>query len=129
MSDIEKKKQKAQAKALKKKLKYEQKLAKKRSKAGEDETSANKTSQTTQDDTKSARISPVLRFAEFVRGILYLIFSVSLVVAILSSGQIRTLTTSEIVRICIGTVAGKVVLLVIASALFIYGLKYLKPPR
>ena len=119
MSDSEKKKQKAKAKALKKKLKYEQKLAQ----------MGDKNAGIGKNGTEPHRVSPVLRFAEYVRGVLYLIFSVSLVVAVLTSGKIRAITTSEIVRICIGTVAGKVVLIVLASALFIYGLKYLKPPR
>ena len=111
MSDTEKKRKKAEAKALKKKLKYEQKLAKK-----------NEQTQAAQTE-KTAR--PLL-FAEYVKGILYLIFSVSLIVAILTSGRIQALTTSEIVRICIATITGKIILVIIATALFIYGLKHLK---
>jgi len=61
-----------------------------------------------------------------VRGILYLIFAVSLAIAIVLSHGGYVITTNNIVDNLISHLAGKAILSVIAVALFIYGLKHIK---
>ncbi|MCH9021479.1 MAG: DUF1206 domain-containing protein, partial [Planctomycetes bacterium] len=70
--------------------------------------------------------SRLVRFAEGVRGVLFLIFAVSLVIAIVLPDIGQTLGMSEIIGKLIGHWIGKGVLVVIAAAFFIYGLKYLR---
>ena len=70
--------------------------------------------------------SGAVRFAEAVRGILFMIFAISLVIAIILSQSGYTITTSDVIDSLISHIAGKIVLLVIAVAFFIYGLKYLR---
>ena len=119
MGSSEKKKQKAKAKALKKKAKAEKKLAKAKAKQ-----------QKKQPDPApgrdSAKPSPAVKFAEGVRGILSLILAVSLVIAIILSNNNYIISLEDIFNSLIAARIGKVILTIIAVALFIFGLKRLR---
>ena len=75
------------------------------------------------------KVSPVLKFAEGVRGILYLIGSASLVLAVVLQERGVWVTLDEIVENLLVIRAGQVVLIVIALALFVYGLKHIRLVR
>ena len=119
MGDSAKKALKAAAKAAKKQAKAEQKGVK-----VQVEPAVTSSSAPSAEGTGGS--SRLVRFAEGVRGVLFLIFAVSLVVAILLPDIGQTLGMSEIIGKLIGHWIGKVVLVVIAVAFFIYGLKYLR---
>ena len=70
--------------------------------------------------------SRMVRFAEAVRGVLFVVFGVSLVVAVVLSQSGYVVTTIDIINSLISNVAGKIVLVVIAIAFLIYGLKSLR---
>jgi len=110
MGQSEKKKLKAQAKALKKKLKAEAKAAKAAPTGGQE-------------------ASPVVRAAEMVRGIMFLILAVSLVVAMILSDQGYIVTLEDIFNSLVAAWIGKAVLLIIAAAFFVIGLKHLRAVR
>ncbi len=74
----------------------------------------------------SEKSSPALHFAEAVRGILYLLASVSLVFAVLLQERGVFLPLNEIVEDLLVLQTGRVLLIVIAAALFIYGLKHIR---
>ncbi len=116
MGDSAKKALKAAAKATKKQAKAEQKGIK-----GQAESAV--TSSSAEGKVGSSRL---VRFAEGVRGVLFLVFAVSLVIAIVLPDIGQTLGMSEIIGKLIGHWIGKGVLVVIAVAFFIYGLKYLR---
>ena len=65
-------------------------------------------------------------FAETVRGILYVILSASIVVAILFDQKSFIVTVDEIVTNLLVISSGKFILIIIALALFIFGLKNLR---
>ena len=138
MGDPKKKVLKAEAKAAKKRAKAE----KKRAKAEQAPVRVTETPAATsppeplvkrhpsaegRNKTKGAGgSSQLVRFAEGVRGVLFLIFAVSLVILILAPDVGQSLGMKEIIDKLIGHWIGKAVLVVIAAAFFIYGLKYLR---
>ncbi|MDJ0976123.1 MAG: DUF1206 domain-containing protein [Planctomycetota bacterium] len=76
-----------------------------------------------------AKGSKAVRYAETVRGVLYVLLGVSLVGALLL-GQRNVITSfDDIVDSLFLATAGKVVLALIALAFVIYGLKYLRVVR
>ena len=123
MGDSAKKALKAAAKGAKKQAKAEQKRVKTAEEPVRTTGEPAATGHSTEGTGGSSRL---VRFAEGVRGVLFLIFAVSLVIAILLPDIGQTLGMSEIISKLIGHWAGKGVLVVIAVAFFIYGLKYLR---
>ncbi|MBU1089597.1 hypothetical protein KKF38_02285 [Patescibacteria group bacterium] len=79
--------------------------------------------------SKEDKASPALRFAEAVRGILYLIGSASLVLAVILQERGVWLTLDNIVQNLLLLRTGQFALIVIALALFIYGLKHIRLVR
>ena len=116
MSDLQKKTLKAAAKIEKKAAKARQKAAK----ATQD------TAPTASPSEHPSAPGRAIRFAETVRGILFLIFALSLVIALLTPHLGEILGLGEIINKLIGHWPGKIILAVIAAAFFIYGLKYLR---
>ena len=119
MGSPEKKQLKAAAKAQKK-------LAKSQVKAGDVASAGAAPQEKTVIVEKAPSTSPTVRFAEAVRGILFLIFAISLVLAIVLSEGGVIITLDEIIDSLLLAWAGKVALVVIALAFFVYGLKYLR---
>jgi len=113
VGSAEKKRQKEQAKAQKKLQKAKVKAEKK--------AACRSGSQTPAEGSSAA-----VRFAETVRGILYLILAVSLVIAIILSDEGYIITLEDIFKSLALALVGKIILLVIAAAFFIYGLKHLR---
>ena len=114
MDDTEKKKLKSAAKLLKKQAKAQTKA---------------KSSPTSGQQVVSEKQTPpsgAIRFAEAVRGILFMIFAVSLIIAVILSQSGYIITTSDIINTLIGHITGKIILSVISAAFFIYGLKSLR---
>ncbi|MCK5471932.1 hypothetical protein KAI54_01965 [Candidatus Gracilibacteria bacterium] len=109
-------------KAEKKRLKARIKFAKAQAKLAEGEQSQSVVSSENQ-------ASPALKFAEAVRGLLYLLGSASLVLAVVLQERGVWITLDEIVENLLVIRAGQVVLIVIALALFIYGLKHIRLVR
>jgi hypothetical protein len=70
--------------------------------------------------------SPAVRFAESVRGIIYIIFAVSLLAALVLGQKNIIISLDDIIQHLLLANLGKVILAVIALALFIYGLKHLR---
>jgi len=107
----------------KKSLKAASKIAKKAAKAHQ------KSAQDTPPAASPSKHQPppgrAVRFAETVRGILFLVFAVSLAIALLTPDLGQILGLGEIINRLIGHWGGKIVLAIIAAAFFIYGLKYL----
>ena len=76
-----------------------------------------------------AKGSKAVRYAETVRGVLYVLLGVSLIGALLL-GQRNVITSfDDVVDSLFLATAGKVVLALIALAFVIYGLKYLRVVR
>jgi hypothetical protein len=119
MDKSEKKQLKAQVKADKKQAKSHQKLQK---------TTSEPTSpaQAKTDGTPTSPPSPAVRFAEAVRGIIYIIFGASLLLAIILGQKGVIVSLDDIIDYLLLARIGKIVLVVIALALFIYGLKHLR---
>jgi hypothetical protein len=67
-----------------------------------------------------------VRFAEGVKGIIYLILAVSLIFAIILGQTGVIITLDDIIENLIVAQIGKVVLAIIAIALLIYGFKNLR---
>ncbi|MCK4517900.1 hypothetical protein KAT92_03930 [Candidatus Babeliales bacterium] len=109
-------------KAEKKRLKAQIKFAKAQAKLAE----AKQPELTVLQKNKA---SPALKFAEAVRGILYLLGSASLILAVVLQERGVWITLDEIVENLLVIRAGQVVLIVIALALFIYGLKHIRLVR
>lgn len=109
-------KNKAIKKAEKKRLKAEAKIRKKEIKANTNIGSGSPKSKTTE----------VVRFAEGVKGSLYIILALSLICAIILGQTGVIMTLEDIIENLILATAGKVLLGIIALALFIYGLKNLR---
>jgi len=115
-------------KAEKKRLKAQIKLAKARAKLAESKQAEPQPSPRVEispriEILKENKASPALRFAEAVRGMLYLLGSASLILAVVLQERGVWITLDEIVENLLVIRAGQVVLIVIALALFIYGLK------
>ena len=119
MGDLNKKQFKKQAKIAKKTAKGQQKTAKSAVPATIPENDR-PTPQPADDASKT------VKFAEAVRGLLFMIFALSLTVAIFLNQKGYTVTTSDIIQTLIDTLPGKFILSVIAAAFFIYGLKCLR---
>ena len=112
MSSEDKKLRKAEAKAAKKRAKAEAKAAK-----------------AAPPPRRTPGPSRAVRFAEGVRGVLFLILAVSMVIAVVLSNQGYIVKLEDIFESLVLAAVGKVVLVVIAVAFFIYGLKYLRAIR
>ena len=70
--------------------------------------------------------SPAVRFAESMRGIIYIIFAVSLLAALALGQKNIIISLDDIIQHLLLANLGKVILAVIALSLFIYGLKHLR---
>ena len=70
--------------------------------------------------------SPAVRFAEAVKGIIYLIFAVTLLLAVVLGQKGVIIDLETIISNLLVVRIGQVILLIIALALFIYGLKHLR---
>lgn len=116
-----------EVKAEKKRQKSEAKLAKRVAKVDLADTTAQpqataSPSQIQQGDESSVGV----RFAEIVRGIIYVILAVSLGVAlVLGEGEV-IITLEDIINNLLVVTFGKIILVIIALALFIYGLKHMR---
>jgi hypothetical protein len=108
--------------AEKKRLKADAKLEKKRAKAA-------LKAGAQPGPPAAAGPSPGVRFAESIRGILYLVLGASLVVALILGQQGVILSLNDIIDSLFAAAAGKVILSLIALALVIYGLKRLRLVR
>ncbi len=67
-----------------------------------------------------------VRFAESIRGILYIILALSIFIAVIMGQSGLILTLEDIIDSLIIAKLGRVLILIIAIALFIYGLKNLR---
>jgi hypothetical protein len=67
-----------------------------------------------------------VRFAESIKGILYIILAISIIVAVVLGESGLILTLEDIIDSLIIANLGKVLISIIALALFIYGLKNLR---
>ena len=109
-------------KLTKKQLKAQHKSRKKEAKLNKYQ-SGESVVVTTKKDSKG------VRFAHIVKGMLYVILSVSLFLALLLGQTGYIMSLDDIINQLILIIAGKIVLIVIALALLIYGLKQLKIVR
>ncbi|MFH1546638.1 MAG: hypothetical protein ABIE14_04635 [Patescibacteria group bacterium] len=121
-------------KAEKKRLKTQIKLAKAQAKLAESKQAGPQPSPRVEisprtEISEEDKASPALRFAEAVRGILYLIGSASLILAVMLQERGVWLTLDEIVESLMVIRIGQFALIVIALALFIYGLKHIRLVR
>lgn len=110
-------------KRLKEQAKAEKKLAKARAKAlkkGEIQPEQAKETQ------KKEKSSFMVNFAQGVRGVLFLVLSISLVVAVILSNKGYIITLDEIFDSLVAVWIGKIVLLVVSVAFFVLGLKQLR---
>ena len=121
-SDSEKKRLKAEVKQTKKRAKAEVKRA-----GAEAASGAAPGAERSQPAVPGP--SPAVRFAELVRGVLYVVLGASLVVALVLGQQGAILSLDDIIANLFAATAGKVVLAVIGLALLIYGLKHLRLVR
>jgi len=115
----QRKRDKAQAKVAKKQAKAQAKRLKKEAKARGADAPV---------DTNE-RPSAAVRFAEVVRGVLFLILSVSLIVAAVLANKGYIVKLEDVVDSLLLVWAGRVGVAVIATAFFIYGLKSLRAIR
>jgi len=115
-------------KAEKKRLKAEAKLLKKRAKMDLSSVALAKEEvpQPIPNAPTTEQPSPAVRFAEGVRGILYITGSISLVLAAVLQERGVWLSLSDIVDDLLVIRAGQILLIIIALALFIYGLKHIR---
>ncbi|MCF7958802.1 MAG: hypothetical protein K9M57_10175 [Phycisphaerae bacterium] len=123
MDNHDKKTWKAEIKLAKKQAKAQEKLGKA---TGKDGVGPVTDSPVVLEPPTEPPGSKMVLFAEAVRGILFIIFAVSLLIAILLSHKGIILTTNQIIALCLDTIIGKIILSVIALATFIYGLKCLR---
>jgi hypothetical protein len=72
------------------------------------------------------RPSLYVRFAESIKGILYIVLAASIIAAVIMGQSGLIVTLEDIVDSLIIARLGKVMIIVIAIALFIYGLKNLR---
>ena len=121
-SDSEKKRLKAEAKQTKKGAKAEVKRARAEAASGA-------APEAERSRPAVPGPSPAVRFAESVRGVLYVVLGASLVVALVLGQQGAILSLDDIIANLFAATAGKVVLAVIGLAFLIYGLKHLRLVR
>jgi hypothetical protein len=79
--------------------------------------------------TAERRPSAAVRYAESVRGVLYVVLGASLVVALILGERGALMSLDDIVNSLFAARAGKVVLALIALGFLIYGLKHLRVVR
>ena len=79
-----------------------------------------------QSPRKPAGSSPAVRYAEFVRGCLYVLTGVSLIVALVLGQRGAFTSLDDLTDSLFAAWAGKIILGLIALALVIYGLKRLR---
>jgi uncharacterized membrane protein YdbT with pleckstrin-like domain len=115
---VDKKKQKTEAKAAKKMAKAEVDLARASTQVPE----SPPPEQPPQDKDPSVGV----RFAESVRGLLYIILAVSLVVALIIGETDAVVTLEDIISNLAVLTIGKIILAIVALALLIYGLKNMR---
>ena len=108
--------------AAKKQRKAEAKLAKKRAKA------EIKAAKTGTGSASSSGVTPshAVRYAESVRGILYVILGASLVVSLVLGQRGAIVSLDDLIDSIFAVTAGKIVLALVALAFVIYGLKHLR---
>ena len=70
--------------------------------------------------------SPAVRYAELVRGCLYVLTGASLIVAIALGQRGIILSLDDIIENLFAAWSGKIVLALIGLALFLYGFKHLR---
>ena len=122
MGNPEKKRLKARAKTAKKQAKAEIKAAvAQQDLAPEDRTATS--------GRPEPGPSPGVRFAESVRGVLYVVLAVSLVTALILGQRGAIMSLDDIVDSLFAVWTGKIILVLIALALLIYGLKHLRVVR
>ncbi|MHC5002214.1 MAG: DUF1206 domain-containing protein [Planctomycetota bacterium] len=73
--------------------------------------------------------SPAVRYAELVRGVLYVLTGGSLIAALLLGQRGAIISLNDIIDSLFAARVGKVVLALIALALLIYGMKHLRLVR
>jgi hypothetical protein len=129
MGDPEKKRLKAEAKRAKKSAKAELKAAGRARQAAGSMTPQQEAPSPAQHQASDPGPSPAVRYAESVRGILYLVVGASLVVALILGQRGVILSLDDIIDSLFAAVAGKAVLALIGLALLIYGLKHLRLVR
>lgn len=128
MGEPDKKRVKAEAKAAKKRAKAELKAAK--AKHGAETAAGGRgPAQSSAGPPPSPGASVGVRYADLVRGSLYLILAVSLIVALILGQQGAIISLDDIVDSLFAAWAGKVVLTLIAVGLLLYGLKNLRIVR
>lgn len=108
------------SKADKKRLKNEIKYSKKKEKS----LSGSK-SGASSDTEKLNTIGKAVNFAESIKGIIYVILAVSLIISIVLGEKGLVITLDDIIENLFLARAGKFLLIIIAVALLIYGLKNL----
>jgi len=113
MGSVLKKEAKARAKARKKEAKSRVKALKEKRKRGADV------------EVREGGKSHAVKFAEGVKGVIYLILAVSLAIALILSDQGKIVTLDDILGSLFLGLVGKIVVVVLAVAFFIYGLKRL----
>jgi len=91
----------------KKRLKAEAKVRKKEAKYG----------------GRVEKVSKAVKFAEGVKGVIYLIVAVSLILALVLSNEGYIFRLEDVIGSLMGVFLGKVIIVVLGIAFFIYGLK------
>ena len=107
---------KAEKKRLKAEVKRQKKAAKLQAKSPDPAA----------DSRDPVKPSPAVSFAESVRGIIYIIFAASLLAALVLGQKNIIISLDDIIQHLMLANLGKVILAIIALALFIYGLKHLR---
>ena len=100
--------------------KHDKTLAKRQKKEAKAEIKARK------QDAALSGSSPAIRYAEFVRGCLYVLMGASLIVALVLGQRGVIISLDDLIEGLFAASAGKVVLALIAVGLFLYGLKHLR---
>ena len=73
--------------------------------------------------------SPAVRYAEFVRGALYVLTGTSILVAIVLGQRGAIISLDDVINSLFAASAGKIILILIGLALLIYGFKHLRIVR
>ena len=101
--------------------KHDKTQAKREKKAAKAEIKADKNAA-----TASSGSSPAVRYAEFVRGCLFVLTGGSLLVALVLGQRGAIMSLDDVIESLFAASAGKVVLALIALGLLLYGFKYLR---
>ncbi len=73
--------------------------------------------------------SPAVRFAEYVRGGLFVLTGVSMIVALVLGQRGAIMSLDDVIDSLFAATAGKIILILIGLALLIYGFKQLRLVR